>query len=173
MDFVMTSGLHFNLLPLLLPPFFALQCLEEFRTFIAFGDRHGIILPPSNGWELAGAMGPFLPVNVLASLSAGRAVDPPHWRMTGWLVLFSAVFLHALLNAGGAFWLREYAPGAFVSGLVYIPFGIHLFRRALREGWLSWERLAGVLTPGLVSYAGLVTGTLLIGKAVHPIEVHG
>lgn len=55
----MTSGLRFQELSLLLPPFFRPGRLPELSLFVDFAGGHGIIQPPSNGWALAGAMGGF------------------------------------------------------------------------------------------------------------------
>jgi hypothetical protein len=163
------AHLRFNQLPLVLPVVFALHCIEEFPTFISFGDSHGIILPPSNSLELIAAMAGFLLVIAVLSLLAHRAQAPGDWRMTLWMVFFAAIFLHAVLNVGGSLWLREYASGAVVSACLYLPGGIYLFRRALREGWLSPLRLGVIMGLGLVLYAGLAVGLIAAGKAIRGI----
>jgi hypothetical protein len=161
---------RFNRLPLWLPLFFLLHCIEELPTFISFGDRHGIILPPANGFQLVLAMLGFLAGIAWVSWRAVNAEGPGDRRMTVWLVLFAAVILHALLNVVGSLALREYAPGAFVAGLIYLPYGVVVFRRALREGWLSPARLAAVFAGGLVFYVGLAALLIVAGRALRGVS---
>ena len=132
----MTTELRFHQLPLLLPVVFALHCIDEFPTFISFGDSHGIILPPSNPLELVAAMVGFLVVIAVLSLLAYRAPGPGHWRMTLWMVFFAAILVHSVLNVAGSLWLREYVPGTVVAAGLYLPGGVYVLRRAVREGWI-------------------------------------
>jgi hypothetical protein len=158
--------MRFNRLPLVLPVLFTIHCIEELPNFIAYGDRHGIILPPSNALELALAMLGFLVVIAWVSARAVNATGPGDHRMTAWLVLFAAVMLHAALNVGASLLMREYAPGALVAGLLYLPFGIYVSWRALGEGWLTGVRLAGVFGLGLIFYVGLCAVLLATGHAI-------
>src|SRR5262249_31799277 len=160
---------RFNRLPLALPVLFTVHCLEEFPNFISYGDRHGIILPPSNGIELALAMLGFVAAIAWVSARAVNASGPGDRRMTVWFVFAAAMFFHALLNVGGSFALREYAPGAYVAGIIYLPFGLYVGWRALREGWLTPVRLLGVLGLGLAFYGALIVVLLTAGHAIRGI----
>lgn len=66
----------------MLPPFLA-HGLGELAPLVDLRGGHGDILPPSNGWELAGAMDRHLLVIALVSPSARRAVDPRGSRSAG------------------------------------------------------------------------------------------
>lgn len=153
-------------LPLVLPILFIVHCLEELPTFISFADRHGLILPPSNPRQLAAAMVAFLLVIAWVSLRASQARAPGDRRMVVWFVMFAAMMIHAMVNVTGGLALQEYAPGAYVAGLLYLPYGAYTLVRSLREGWLSLPGLAAVAALGLLLYTVLAAALLVIGPLV-------
>jgi hypothetical protein len=159
----MTARAGLLRLALLLPVLYTLHCGEEFTRFLAFGRRHGIALPLHSQTQLFGAMLALLAIILGASLLAQRAAAPGDWRLQLWFLVLAMMYSHALVNVLGAFWLHEYAPGAIVAGVLYLPYGVYVTARVLREGWLSPGRLAALAVLGAGSYVGLVAATLASG----------
>ena len=149
---------------LLLPVLYTLHCAEEFTRFLDFGRRHGIALPLHGQTQLFGAMLALLSVILGASLLAQRSAAPGDRRLQAWFVVFAMMYSHALVNVGGAFWLREYAPGAIVAGGLYLPYGVYVTIRVLREGWLSPRRLVALAVLGAGSYVAMVAATLALAR---------
>jgi hypothetical protein len=155
----------FPRLALGLPLVYSLHCLEEYTSFLDFARRHGITLPLANQTQLLAAMLALLAIIGGAALVATRATRPGDVRLLPWAVVFAMMYSHALVNVAGVALVGEYAPGAFVAGLVYLPFGIYMARRAWRERWLSGPWLVGVALAGAAGYVAMVAATLALGRA--------
>jgi hypothetical protein len=70
------------------------------------------------------------------------------------LVVNAVFFWNALVpHIASAMVLRAYTPGVMTAALVNLPYTVHVFRRAAREGEASRAALAAILAGTAMAYA--------------------
>ncbi|HET7233114.1 MAG TPA: HXXEE domain-containing protein [Longimicrobium sp.] len=78
--------------------------------------------------------------------------------ITALLLVQMVMLVNVASHVGAAVFLRGYAPGVVTALALNLPFSIYLFRRAIRERWISRQTLA-LLGAGAV----LIHGPGLLG----------
>ena len=141
----------------LIPIFFTLHNLEEALTVPRYGNALLAKLPVSiQKIEPVGNAVQYLIALVLVTVPPylfALAYRYAHKKRLPFYLLLGlqmVVFINVFSHVGMAVLLRGYAPGLITALLVNLPFSIYLFRRALREGWLTRKNLAVLFPVGLL-----------------------
>ena len=103
--------------------------------------------------------GALLIVSITGVVIGLWALLRPHSEAALWMLLLlqAVLLLNVASHVASAVFLRSYTPGLATALLLNLPLSLHVFRRALREGWLGRAAFLALLPAAL-----LVHGPLLI-----------
>ena len=145
----------------------ALHNGEEFFAFPIFLPSLGHRMPswmpsPATQHNIANLRIALIFATVLPCIVIACAIIT---RIHGFLIASLFVEVILLVNAFAhtltALLLRSYVPGLVTAILINLPFGIYVFRRSIREGWISryraWQL---VIIAILIHVVWLATGIM-------------
>ncbi len=154
----------------------AVHTAEEFFAFPIFMPSLGHQLPswmPSpalrhdvSSLRIALIVGTVLPCLVIACAIVTRM----HGFLIASLFVEAILLVNALAHSFTAILRRGYVPGLVTAILINLPFGIYVFRRAVREGWIrryrAWQLIIIAFVVHLVWLGtGVMTAKRMEGKA--------
>jgi len=162
-----TSRLSRNLVLALIGVTLALHDAEEFFAFPLFLPTLGRRMPswmpsPATQHNIANLRIALIFATLLPCIVIACAIVT---RIHGFLLASLFVEVILLVNAFAhtltALLLRSYVPGLVTAILINLPFGIYVFRRSIREGWIrryrAWQF---VIIAILVHVVWLATGVM-------------
>jgi hypothetical protein len=115
----------------------------------------GAVRPPPRA-RLYAALA-WVTVVPVAVLAWGARAGPRSRGRHAALAVNAVFFWNALVpHLASAIALRAYTPGVVSAGLVNLPYTVHVFRRALREGEASRAALAAILAGTAAAYVLLM-----------------
>ena len=141
-----SSGLSRNAVLALIAVTLALHDGEEYLAFPRFlqslsGQGSGWLPAPALQHSSANLQIALILAAVLPSIFIIWAiVRPRHWLLLAALLVEAVLLVNAFSHMLAAALLGRYVPGLITAVLVNLPFGLYVFRRAVREGWIRRHR---------------------------------
>lgn len=147
-----------------------LHLAEEFIAFPLFNPSRGRPLP---AWLPSPALQHSM-TNLRLALIAGTVIPclVILWaiisRRHGFLI--ASLFVEAILLVNGFSHLLTaalrggYVPGLFTGVLINIPFGIYVFRKVVKEGWIRRYRARQLVIVAILVHVAWLGSSLLTAK---------
>lgn len=125
----------------------------------------GIIHPSYPQMLLALILATLIPLALVVWAMRRPASSYALW----FVVLVQAVVLVNVFShlAAALFVMHGYSPGLLTAALINLPFSLYLFRRAVREQWLSQRALWATVPAAILVHGPLLLGLIFLsGKLV-------
>lgn len=154
----------------------ALHDAEEYFAFPAFiassstRQLSGWLPSPALQHSLANLHIALILATVLPGIFIIWAIlSPRHWLLIAALLVEAVLLVNAFAHTLAALLRGGYVPGLVTAVLVNLPFGLYVFRRAVRESWIrrstAWQLIvAAVLLHVVWLGTGLLKGLIVRNK---------
>lgn len=88
-----------------------------------------------------------------------------HWLLVAALLVEAVLLVNAFFHMLAAVLRGGYVPGLITAVLINLPFGIYVFRRAVREAWVRAATAWQLIAVAILVHLGWLSSSVLTAKS--------
>ncbi len=148
----------------------AIHDAEEYFTFPLFlrslgRQLSGWLPAPALQHDMANLHLALILATVLPAIFIVWAIlSPRQWLLIAALLVEAVLLVNAMFHMLAAVLRGGYVPGLITAVLINLPFGLYVFRRAVRDGWIRRSVAWQLIVVAILIHLGWLGSGLLTAK---------